>query len=229
MSGELFSAAEVPRQPARITPGAYHVPGFLDEDTQLRILRAWDEWAAGPVPPHSTLIGAHPMSVETVCLGWHWRAAGYSRTAVDVNGAHVLPLPGWLAELGRGAVHAVTGNSALRDLYSPDTALANYYPATAKMGMHQDKDEESAAPVVSLSIGSTARFRFGNTRTRTKPYTDLDLLSGDLFVFGWESRLAFHGVTRIVPDSAPDAIAQAHPQMRAGRLNITLRHTGFTG
>ncbi len=52
------------------------------------------------------------------------------------------------------------------------------------MGMHRDADERSDAPVVSLSLGDTCVFRFGNPETRTKPYTDVELRSGDLFVFG---------------------------------------------
>ena len=90
------------------------------------------------------------------------------------------------------------------------------------MGMHQDKEERSDAAVVSLSIGDTCTFRFGNTATRTKPYTDVELLSGDLFVFGGESRFAYHGVPKVFPGTSdPDC------GLTKGRLNITLRVTGL--
>jgi alkylated DNA repair protein (DNA oxidative demethylase) len=36
--------------------------------------------------------------------------------------------------------------------------------------MHQDKDERDDAPVVSLSVGDSCTFRFGNTRDRGRPY-----------------------------------------------------------
>ena len=62
--------------------------------------------------------------------------------------------------------------------------------------MHRDSDEKSDAPVVSLSLGDTCLFRFGNTTTRTRPYTDVELRSGDLFVFGGPARMAYHGITR---------------------------------
>ncbi len=81
----------------------------------------------------------------------------------------------------------------------PTLALINYYDGAAKMGMHQDKDENASDPVVSLSIGDACVFRFGNTVNRTKPYTDIELASGDLFVFGGPSRFAFHGVPRTIP------------------------------
>ena len=89
--------------------------------------------------------------------------------------------------------------------------------------MHQDRDERSLAPVVSLSIGDSCRFRFGNTETRTKPYEDVTLASGDLFVFGGESRLAYHGVTKMLPGTAPEGCG-----LDGGRINITMRVTGLS-
>jgi alkylated DNA repair protein (DNA oxidative demethylase) len=41
--------------------------------------------------------------------------------------------------------------------------------------------------VVSLSIGDRCVFRFGNRHSRSRPYTDIHLRSGDLFVFGADS------------------------------------------
>jgi alkylated DNA repair protein (DNA oxidative demethylase) len=106
--------------------------------------------------------------------------------------------------------------------YAPDTALINFYDGAARMGMHQDKEERSGAPVVSLSIGDTCVFRFGNTENRGKPYTDVELASGDLFVFGGPSRFAFHGVPKVRPGTADPATG-----MGRGRLNLTLRETGL--
>jgi alkylated DNA repair protein (DNA oxidative demethylase) len=89
------------------------------------------------------------------------------------------------------------------------------------MGLHQDKDEsaESIAagiPVVSVSIGDTARFLFGGLRRRD-PVEPLPLESGDAFVFGGPARLRYHGVTRIVPGTAPPELGLA------GRFNLTFR------
>jgi DNA oxidative demethylase len=86
-----------------------------------------------------------------------------------VNGNRVFDFPDWMVRLGRKALAEVTGDAHAGDDYTPDTALVNYYDDTARMGMHQDKDERSLAPVVSLSIGDTCRFRFGNTENRNKP------------------------------------------------------------
>ena len=109
------------------------------------------------------------------------------------------------------------------DTYRPDTALINFYDDAARMGMHQDKDEKVDEPVVSLSIGDSCIFRFGNTENRNQPYQDVELRSGDLFVFGGPSRFAYHGVTKVLPGTADPACG-----LITGRLNLTLRVTGLT-
>lgn len=219
----LFGEELIGRPAVELPEGAHHVPGWLTLEQQRWIVARFHEWTAGPVPLRAAKIRGHEMSVRTVCLGWHWRPYAYSRAAVDVNGNQVLPFPDWMVRLGRQALVAATGEPHAGDGYTPDAALVNHYDTEAKMGMHQDKDEHSLAPVVSLSIGDTCRFRFGNTETRTQPYQDLDLRSGDLFVFGGPSRLAYHGVTRVHPGTAPAGCG-----VETGRINITMRVTGLS-
>jgi alkylated DNA repair protein (DNA oxidative demethylase) len=210
--------------PVAIAPGAVHLPGWLAADQQRRIVAAWREWARGPVPMHSPVLpGGHPMSVRMVCLGWHWQPYRYTRTADDAGGARVADLPEWLAELGRAALADAYRDAVAARGYRPDTALVNFYDEGARMGLHQDKDEKAREPVVSFSVGDTCLFRFGNTRTRGRPYTDVRLASGDAFVFGGPSRLAYHGVPTVYPGTGDPATGLAR-----GRLNITLRVTGLT-
>ncbi|WP_406501210.1 alpha-ketoglutarate-dependent dioxygenase AlkB [Streptomyces sp. NBC_01590] len=212
-----------PRPRAVVAPGAVHVPEWLSPERQRELVAACREWERGPVPlRHTVLPGGGVMSVRTVCVGWHWQPYRYSRTADDVNGARVAGFPDWLAELGREALVAAYGDESPVRTYAPDTALINFYDAAAHMGMHQDKEERSGAPVVSLSIGDTCVFRFGNTENRGRPYTDVELASGDLFVFGGPSRFAFHGVPKVCPGTADPATG-----MSQGRLNLTLRETGL--
>ena len=228
MTGTLF-----PRDRAELGPGAVHVPGWLDVDTQREIVEACRQWAVGPVPMRAAVLpGGHPMSVQTVCLGWHWQPYKYTRTAEDAGGGRVAEVPDWLIALGRSALTEAYGTPGRPGYapglwkpedYTPDTALINYYAHGAHMGMHQDKDEKSSAPVVSLSIGDTCIFRFGNTSTRTKPYTDIELGSGDLFVFGGPSRFAYHGVPKTLSGTA-----DPNSGLDRGRINITLRMTGMS-
>ncbi|MFD9566612.1 alpha-ketoglutarate-dependent dioxygenase AlkB family protein [Streptomyces sp. NPDC059994] len=219
MSDALF-----PRPRTVVAPGAVHVPGWLPPERQRELVAACREWARGPVPiRHTVLPGGGVMSVQTVCVGWHWQPYRYTRTADDVNGRPVAPFPDWLAALGRAAVATAYDDPAAGDGYSPDTALINFYDGDARMGMHQDKDERSGAPVVSLSVGDSCLFRFGNTEDRGRPYSDVELASGDLFVFGGPSRFAYHGVPKVHPGTGDPAMTG----LPGGRLNLTLRETGL--
>ncbi|MEV4440971.1 alpha-ketoglutarate-dependent dioxygenase AlkB [Streptomyces sp. NPDC049577] len=212
-----------PRPPAEIAPGAVHVPGWLDEPAQRRLLAACREWARPPAGLRTVRMpGGGAMSVRTVCLGLHWFPYGYSRTVVDGDGAPVKPFPAWLGELARQAVARAYGSPAGTPSDLPyDIALVNFYDGTARMGLHRDADEKSDAPVVSLSLGDSCVFRFGNTESRGRPWTDVELRSGDLFVFGGPSRPAYHGVPRTLPGTGPAGLGLT------GRLNITLRVSGL--
>lgn len=217
-------SALIPRPQTQVAPGAVHLPGWLSLEWQRRLVAECRAWSAGPVPiRHTRLPGGGVMSVQTVCVGWHWQPYRYSRVAQDVNGRRVAPFPEWLVELGRSALIDAYQDPHAAEAYRPDTALINFYEGQARMGMHQDKDERCDAPVVSLSIGDTCVFRFGNTENRNRPYTDVELESGDLFVFGGASRFAFHGVPKIRPGTGDPAAGLA-----SGRLNLTLRATGLT-
>ncbi len=141
---------------------------------------------------------------------------------------------GWLTDQERGyryqPTHPVTGRpwppmpQMLLDLWDkvadypapPEACLVNYYAADAKMGLHQDKDEEDfSAPVLSVSLGDTGVFRVGGV-SRKDPTTRYELQSGDVIVLGGEDRLAFHGIDRILPGTS-DLLQEG------GRFNLTLR------
>ena len=109
------------------------------------------------------------------------------------------------------AWHALTGWTA-----PPEAGLINWYGPEARMGLHQDRDEQDfTAPVLSLSLGDTAIFRFGGD-TRRAPTRSIRLASGDALLIGGDSRLAFHGIDRILPGTST---LMGQP----GRFNLTLR------
>ncbi|MET9881774.1 alpha-ketoglutarate-dependent dioxygenase AlkB [Streptomyces sp. NPDC006430] len=220
MDGELF-----PRERTEIAPGAVHVPDWLPLERQRELLQACRVWARPPAGLRTVRTpGGGTMTARQVCLGLHWYPYGYARMAVDGDGAPVKPLPGWLAQLGQEAVAAAYGEpprpgAGTGEAY--DIALINFYEEDARMGMHRDAEERSGAPVVSLSLGDACVFRFGNTTSRGLPYRDVQLRSGDLFVFGGPARRAYHGVPKILPGTSPPELGLT------GRLNITLRVGGL--
>ncbi|GGX58417.1 alpha-ketoglutarate-dependent dioxygenase AlkB family protein [Streptomyces fructofermentans] len=223
MDAELF-----PRARTEVAPGAVHLPDWLSPGRQRDLLDACRDWARPPAGLRTVRTpGGGTMTARQVCLGLHWYPYGYARTAVDGDGAPVKEFPAWLDELARAAVADALEEGrpgggrggGPEDAY--DIALINFYDVDARMGMHRDSDERSDAPVVSLSLGDTCVFRFGNTASRGRPWTDVELRSGDLFVFGGPARLAYHGVPRVLAGTAPPELGLS------GRLNITLRVSGL--
>ena len=143
------------------------------------------------------------------------RRIRYEPSRTDFDQQPAPPLPDAFRGLAREIAVAV-GMSL-----DPDVCILNYYEAEGRMGLHQDKDESDASiaggvPVVSVSLGDTARFLFGGTRRRD-PVQAIPLESGDAFVFGGPARLRYHGVARIVPATADPALGLT------GRFNLTFR------
>jgi alkylated DNA repair protein (DNA oxidative demethylase) len=157
------------------------------------------------------------MHVRMLCLGWHWngKSYAYERRRSDSDDLPVPPLPDGFRAL------AAAGAEAAGMSLDADVCIMNYYDGEGRMGLHQDKDEGERAlaagvPIVSVSLGDTARFLFGGLRRRD-PVEATQLESGDLFVFGGPARLRFHGVTRVLPGTAPPALGID------GRFNLTFR------
>ena len=103
----------------------------------------------------------------------------------------------------------------------PQAGLINYYNETAKMGLHQDKDEQNfAAPVISVSLGHSAKFRLGGLKRRDKTRA-IEVHSGDVIVMSGKARLRYHGIDRIFKNSSN--LLSEHTDLPPGRINITLR------
>ena len=203
---------------AELGPGAVWLRRYLSIDEQ-RVLaeqcRALMDGPAGGYVP--TVRGGGTMRVRMLCLGRHWNARTYTYEATrsDYDDAPVAPVPAEFVAVATGA--AAAGGFE----FSPDLCLINWYGPDGRMGLHQDKDESRASidaghPVVSISIGDSARFLFGGLR-RKEPVQPLLLESGDVFVFGGAARLRYHGVTRIIPGSGPPELGMQ------GRFNLTFR------
>lgn len=203
---------------SEIAPGAVHLRRWLTLDEQRRLAaRCFELGAADPGFYTPIVRGGRPMSVRMLCLGRHWNAQTYRYEAVrsDVDGLPASPLPADFAEMAAAAARIAGFELA------PDICIVNWYSAGSRMGLHQDKDEspetlEHGIPVVSLSIGDTARFLVGGFRRRD-PVVSMPLESGDVFVLGGPSRLRYHGVSGIIAGTAPPSIGFS------GRLNPTLR------
>jgi len=211
--------------PARreVLPGVVHLAGWLAPAGQRALVEQFRQWARPPAGlRHPRVPNGSLMSVQSVCLGWHWQPYAYSRTADDTDGAPVKPLPIDLADLAGAAVADSYGHACART-YAPDAAIVNLYGPGARLGLHQDGEEPSSAPVVTLSLGDACVFRLAAVDRRTGPFTDVILASGDLLVFGGANRRIHHGVPKVLDGTGPDGL-----DLPPGRLSITVRETGLS-
>lgn len=193
--------------------GVRHIPGYLSADAQEALVEAVRAVVqVAPLYTPAMPKSGKPLSVRMTNCGTF----------------------GWVTDQERGyryqATHPVTGQpwpaipdsllALWRDVAAwqaePEACLVNFYDQSARMGLHQDRDEQNLqAPVVSVSLGDACLFRVGGTR-RDDPTKSFRLESGDVVVLGGEGRLAFHGVDRIYPMTS--ALLK-----NGGRINLTLR------
>jgi alkylated DNA repair protein (DNA oxidative demethylase) len=207
-----------------VLPGAVHIPDWLELDAQRHLIEQFRRWALPPAGlRHPRVPTGHLMTVQSVCLGWHWYPYAYSRTADDTDGAPVKPLPREIVELARRAVGDAYDDEDAAARYAPDASIVNLYTPDAHLGIHEDGEEPSDAPVVTISLGDACTFRLAGVDRRTGPFTDIEMRSGDLLVFGGPTRRIFHGVPKVLADTAPDGLG-----LPPGRLSITVRETGFS-
>jgi alkylated DNA repair protein (DNA oxidative demethylase) len=191
-----------------IANGFTLLPGRLDSATQQALVEQvmHDAHFYRPVTP-----GGRRMSVEMTNfgpLGWITDASGYRyEPRHPITKEPWPPIPPLLLSLWADVADAAV---------PPDACLANLYRSGARMALHQDRDEvDFSLPVLSVSLGDTAIFRLGGSN-RGDPSRSVRLSSGDVCLLGGETRLAYHGVDRILPGSS-----RLIPQ--GGRLNLTLR------
>lgn len=205
--------SSLPDRADRILPGFRHLTGFLGNTEQRALMQAIERVvAAAPLYRPSMPRTGKSFSVRmTNCgqLGWVSDRHGGYRYQVKhpVTGRPWPTMPRPLIELW----HALADYPEL-----PEACLVNHYEPGTKLGSHVDSDEaETAAPVISISLGDDAIFHIGG-RKRADPRTRMRLRSGDIIILGGPSRLAHHGIDRIVPGTS-DLVAIG------GRINLTIR------
>lgn len=193
--------------------GVDHWPAYLDRMAQEALLdHVREAVKAAPLFAPRMPKSGKEMSVRMTnmgALGWVTdKERGYRyQEEHPVTGEPWPPIPEVLLELW----------SALAFYPAPPQAcLVNFYADTARMGLHQDRDEETFdAPVLSVSLGDDCLFRVGGT-TRGGKTMSFRLASGDIVRLSGPARLAYHGVDRLY--------AGTNDLLRkGGRINLTLR------
>ena len=168
-----------PRAPATCSPDVVHVAGWLDADAPAR--RSSPTSGGGPCRrPGCATRGCRPghlMTVQSVCLGWHWqpvRLQPHGRRHRRRAGEAAARRPRRARPAGPSPTRSAPPAG---DRYAPDAAIVNLYAPGARLGLHQDGEEPSDAPVVTISLGDTCVFRLAGVDRRTSPFTDVELRS----------------------------------------------------
>ncbi|CAM8940757.1 unnamed protein product [Rhodiola kirilowii] len=177
------------------------------------------------------------LHLKMMCLGKNWDPETSQYVGVrPVDGAKPPPLPFEFTQLVHKAIqesHQLikekVKNAKVENILpsmSPDLCIVNFYAASGRLGLHQDQDESEESlmkglPVVSFSIGDTAEFLYSEQWDVDKADKVL-LESGDVLLFGGKSRHIFHGVEKILPNTAPESLL-GESNLRPGRLNLTFR------
>ena len=187
-------------------------PGYLGRDRQSAMLAAIEEvLMTAPLTTPRMPKSGRPFTVRmSNCgpLGWTSDESGYRyQPTHPETGRPWPPIPEPVAAIW---------DAVARYPHQPECCLINFYAPTAKMGLHQDRDEQDfAAPVVSISLGDSCLFRVGGQKRRD-PTRSFRLDPGDVVVLGGAARLAFHGVDRIYAGTSTLL-------REGGRINLTMR------
>ena len=193
--------------------GFRHLQGYLPHSEQLALLEmVYEIVLESPLYRPTMPRSGKPFSVQmTNCgeLGWVSDKSGgyrYQRTHPQ-TGRRWPKMPDRLLALWADVADWPG---------EPEACLINQYAIGTKLGSHVDADEEETrAPVVSISLGDDAVFHVGG-RARGDPKTRMVLKSGDVIVLAGEARLAYHGIDKINGGTS-DLVKEG------GRINLTLR------
>lgn len=213
MISDLFADQ---KQSVQFASGTMLLEGFALGD-EAEILAAINIVIDAAPLRHMVTPNGYSMSVAmTNCgaAGWvsdHAKGYRYERNDPQTG----KPWPDMPEALMKLAQRAASG-AGCHD-YVPDVCLINSYAPGAKLALHQDNDEKDfTAPIVSVSLGLPAIFLFGGLKRQEKPQK-IPLRHGDVFVFGGQSRMAFHGVA---------ALKEGHHSLLGNRrINLTFRKT----
>ncbi|KAJ1272903.1 hypothetical protein BS78_06G238500 [Paspalum vaginatum] len=207
-----------------LRPGLVLLKGFVKPEDQVKIVRTCRQLGIGPGGFYTpSFKNGAKMKLWMMCLGKNWDpTTGFYGPTHPCDGAQVPAIPEAFK------IIAQTANSTASEFpqINPDICIINYYNNVGKLGLHQDKDESGRSinqglPIVSISIGDTAEFLFSDARDKDRA-TKVNLESGDILILGGRSRLLFHGISHVKPNTTPTWLKE-ETGLRPGRVNLTFR------
>ena len=213
LSSDLFESLPARETTESLGPGAVVLRGFV-RGAEQELLREVTQITSVSPFRHLITPGGFEMSVAmTNCgeVGWVSDRTGYRYDPIDPLAQQPWPrMPDAFRKLALEA--AARGGY---EAFEPDACLINRYEPGTRLSLHRDYDEkDAAAPIVSVSLGVPAKFIWGGLR-RNDPVQRIVLESGDVVVWGGESRFAYHGIAAL-PENH-------HSLTGVQRINLTFR------
>ncbi len=213
MNHDLFDDLAPDRATEHLMDGALVIRQFALPNAES-LLEGIEKVTSEAPLRHMKTPGGHSMSAAMSCcgnLGWVTDRQGYRYQSEDPESGKPWPaMPAVFRELAKSAA-----DTAGFEGFEPDACLINRYQPGAKMGLHQDKDEEDfSQPIVSVSLGLPIVFQFGGLKRSERPMR-VPLGHGDVVVWGGPARMRYHGVLTLK--------AGEHPLTGGYRYNLTFR------
>lgn len=183
--------------------GAFHLQNFISEAGQVELVRLCRELCVTHPLVTPTTKKGYPLALKVTSFGkcgWSGNGGEYKYLPRHQNGN---PFPTIPSSISQTINRALIQCCFPADNFELDTVLMNWYPPnTGKLGKHQDvTEEDKTSPIVTISLGDTCIFSAGSEDYADKGF-DIELKSGDVFVMGGESRLAYHEVKALIPGSS---------------------------
>ncbi|KAJ9694115.1 hypothetical protein PVL29_009884 [Vitis rotundifolia] len=221
-----------------LRPGMVLLKGHISLTEQIKMVKKCRDLGVGPGgfyrPGYQD--GAK-LRLQMMCLGMNWdpQTRKYEKRH-PLDGSEPPDIPQEFSVLVERAIQDSqslikknSGENNVEDMLprmSPNICIVNFYTTSGRLGLHQDRDESEESllkrlPVVSFSLGDSAEFLYGDQRN-VDAARRVVLESGDVLIFGGPSRHIFHGVSSIIPNSAPNSLLE-ETNLLPGRLNLTLR------
>ncbi|CAE8668104.1 unnamed protein product, partial [Polarella glacialis] len=230
----------VDRNAVVLQGGFVHLVGFVPADLQQRVV---DEIREFGVLPSSGFAAEHFDGIKVsegvlrMYLGMHWNSDS-RRWESELGNSEkplVAPLPKLLADMYSEALKSAnremaSGQNKKRKLIpfpedgAATTCVAEFCPSSSSVQLHQEKTEsrgsiEAGYPIMGICIGESFELSYSSEgpASSQKPKV-VRFASGDVFLMGGESRLLWHGVSRIIPRTMPPSL-----RLIPGLLNLSLR------
>mmetsp|Transcript_17678 Transcript_17678/g.31446 ORF Transcript_17678/g.31446 Transcript_17678/m.31446 type:complete len:897 (-) Transcript_17678:71-2761(-) len=229
----------VDRDVVVLQDGFVHLVGFIPPDLQQRVVDELREPGLSEQGFEAEQFDGIKVStnVSRMYLGMHWNShtQKWEKNRSNRDGLPPHDIAKFFLDMYDEAVKRANreltrGPNKKRKLQpfpegtAPTLAVANFFKADGSMQIHRDNTESKDSinagyAVMGICLGDACMFAYSSEAPGgSRAAKEVRLESGDVYLFGGNSRLLWHGVSRVLPRSAPPSL-----KLLPGRLSLTLR------